>query len=88
MRKVYDFCAHNGVYPEISQFNRLMDAYGKSSSGRMCVEPVAGYESCRNPQMADITGDQGRHLPRAKPASRERSVGTARRVLQRDLIDA
>ena len=29
MRKVYDFCAQHGVYPEISQFNRMMDAYGE-----------------------------------------------------------
>ena len=27
MRKVYDFCSQRGVYPEISQFNRMMDWY-------------------------------------------------------------
>lgn len=27
MRKVYALCAQQGVYPEVSQFNRLMDWY-------------------------------------------------------------
>ena len=35
MRKVYDFCAQHGVYPEISQFNRMMDAYGEGSRDRL-----------------------------------------------------
>ena len=27
MRKVYDFCSQRGVYPALSQFNRIMDWY-------------------------------------------------------------
>jgi hypothetical protein len=43
MRKVYDFCALHGVYPEISQFNRW-DREGGAGLRRIYLWSAGGLD--------------------------------------------